>query len=71
MQWWLAKSWNEQQQLKQEQLGPNPQVSSMPLSYFNPDCKHERCSSDILTCPACIDYTTVKNLENDKTNTKN
>ncbi len=22
--------------------------------YFNPECKHERCSYDLLTCNACI-----------------
>jgi len=24
--------------------------------YFNPQCKHERCSYDLATCDACIEY---------------
>lgn len=62
--WWELKGWNEQQKLKAEQLASGPAITSnTKLSWYNPICKHEHCSYDILTCPQCIEYTKQKNEE--------
>lgn len=65
--WWELLGWNDQQRAKQEQLAlaavDEHRVNRMIPSYFDPSCKHERCSYDILTCPKCIEYTKQKNEE--------
>lgn len=66
MNWWLIESWREIEKLKQEQLGAHNPDSKAPVYYFNPDCKHDRCSYDIATCPKCIEYTNQKKKENAK-----
>lgn len=67
IKWWELKGWNDQQRVKRLQLADAPTVfSGMGLSYYNPTCKHEHCSYDILTCPKCIEYTKQKNEEYEK-----
>lgn len=68
--WWELLGWNDQQRVKKLQLAETPTVfSGMDLSYYNPACKHEHCSYDILTCPQCIEYTKQKNEEHAKQTT--
>lgn len=68
--WWELLGWNAQQKAKQEQLAlasvDSHRINCMLLSYYNPECKHEHCSYDILTCPKCIEYTKQKNEEHAK-----
>jgi hypothetical protein len=70
--WWELLGWNDQQRVKRLQLAHSDTAilgTGMGLSWFNPDCKHERCSYDILTCPKCIEYTKQKNAEHAKQTT--
>lgn len=66
--WWELPGWRDQQKAKEErikQVSPELLQDTMTCSYFNPECKHEACSYDILTCPKCIEYTKEK-LDLDK-----
>lgn len=71
-EWWELPGWRDQQKAKEERmikLGSVFPVDTTPCSYFNPNCKHEACSYDILTCPECIKYTKEKlALEREKDN---
>lgn len=32
------------------------QIDDALLTWYNPVCKHERCSWDIINCAACMEY---------------
>lgn len=47
--WWELPAWREPSETPRQKLGP--------LVMFNPQCKHQRTSYDIVNCDACNAFT--------------
>ena len=52
---WHTGTWYDELE-RRKVLDPKREMRG-PIGEFNPQCRHERTSYDILTCDACIAYT--------------